>query len=86
MSENKIHLSILFAVFLPERVLSSLLCAAISTAPTKPFGYYTNMDMMVQQIEFIIHTNSKPLQAIFVIEGQYHRSKVKNSKKFLLTR
>ena len=29
----------------------------------QPFGYYTNM---VQQIEFIIHTNIQPLLAIFL--------------------
>ena len=43
---------------------------------THSFGYYTNM---VQQIEFIIHTNFQPLRALFL-------PKVKDLKKILLTR
>ena len=37
---------------------------------TQLFGYYTNI---VQQIEFMIHTNIQPLPAIFLL-------KVKNEK------
>ena len=43
------------------------------------FGYYTNM---VQQIEFVIHTNIQPLPALFFyprssVKGQGHRFKKK---------
>ena len=41
---------------------------------THSFGYYTNM---VQQIEFIIHTNIQPLPVLFFTQGQGHRSKAK---------
>ena len=39
------------------------------------FGYYINM---VQQIEFIIHTNIQPLPALFFtqVQGQRSRSKI----------
>ena len=39
------------------------------------FAYYTNM---VQQIEFIIHTNFQPLPALFQVNviGQMSRSKI----------
>ena len=44
--------------------------------------------IMVQQIKFIIHTNIQPLPALFFTQGQGHRSKVKvkDLKKFLVTR
>ena len=38
---------------------------------THSFGYYTNM---VQQINFIIHTNIQPLPALFFTQGQGQRS------------
>ena len=41
---------------------------------THSFGYYTNM---VQQIEFIIHTNIQPFPALIFTQGQSYRSKVK---------
>ena len=50
---------------------------------THSFGYYTTM---VQQIKFKIHTNIQPLRALFFTKGQGQRSKVKDFKKFLLTR
>ena len=39
---------------------------------THSFGYYTNM---VQQIEFMIHTNIQPLPALFTTQGQGQRLK-----------
>ena len=44
---------------------------------TQPFAYYTNM---VQQIEFIIHANIKPLPAIFFVKVIGQRSRLKIQK------
>ena len=67
------------SIFVPFELRRRRLCRR----RTQSFGYYTNM---MQQIEFIIHTDIQPFPAIFLpkvkVIGQ--RSRAKIQKKFLL--
>ena len=71
----------LFLVFIPRGIVVPFV--RLRRTHARFFGYYTNM---VQQIEFIIHTNIQPLPALFFTQCHRSKVKVKDLKKFLLAR